>query len=70
MLITAGFIIGLAASVKFLPAVMVGQFLFYLKPRRALKMALSAAFIWVSIYGVMIELGYKPLGLLPTFDIF
>jgi len=65
--ITAGLIIGLAASVKFLPAVMVGPFLFYLKPRRALKMALSAAFIWVSIYGVMIELGYKPLGLLPTF---
>jgi len=41
---------------------MVGPFLFYLKPRRALKMAFSAAFIWVSIYGAMIGLGYKPLG--------
>jgi len=65
--ITAGIIIGLAASVKFLPAVIVGPFLFYLKPRRALGMFLGAAVTWIAIYGLMFGLGYKPLGLLPTF---
>ena len=66
-LITAGIIIGLAATVKFLPAVIIGPFLFYLKPRRALYLCLSAAFTWISLYALMFGLGYKPLGLLPTF---
>ena len=65
--ILAGFVIGLAATTKFLPAVLVGPFLFYLKPKQALKLLLSSAGIWISIYASMIFLGYKPLGLLPIF---
>ncbi len=66
-IVLAGIIIGLAASVKFLPAVMAGPLLFYLKPRQAVKLFLSAASIWGLIYLVMFGLGYKPLGLLPVF---
>lgn len=65
--VLAGFVIGLAATTKFLPAVLVGPFLFYLMPKQALKLLLSSAGIWISIYASMIFLGYKPLGLLPTF---
>ena len=66
-LITAGILIGLAATTKFLPAVIVGPFLFYLKPRGALKLLISSAGTWLSVYLIMFGLGYKPLGLLPTF---
>ncbi len=66
-IIIAGMVIGLTASVKFLPAVLVGPFLFHLKPRTALKLFLSSALTWISIYAVMFGFGYKPLGLLPTF---
>ena len=66
-LITAGIIIGCAASVKFLPAVIIGPFLFYLKPKQAMKLSISAALTWMSIYSLMFGLGYKPLGLLPVF---
>jgi len=67
MIIPAGILIGLAATVKFLPAVMVGPFLFYLKPRLAMQLCVSSALTWIGIYGLMFGLGYKPLGLLPTF---
>jgi len=63
----AGLIIGLSATVKFLPAVIVGPYLFYLRPKRALTLFLSAAGSWLSVYAIMFGLGYKPLGLLPTF---
>jgi len=66
-IIRAGIIIGLAAAIKFLPAVIVGPFLFYLRPHKAVKLFLASAGIWLCIYAVMIGLGYKPLGLLPTF---
>ena len=66
-LITAGIIIGLAATMKFLPAIIVGPFLFYLKPRRALALFIASAATWLSVYLLMFGLGYKPLGLLPTF---
>ena len=66
-IIAAGIIIGLTATVKFLPAVLVGPFLFYLKPRSALKLFVSSALSWICIYLVMFGLGYKPLGLLPVF---
>ena len=64
---TAGILIGLAATIKFLPAVIVGPFLFYLNPRSALKLLISSAVTWLSVYFLMFGLGYKPLGLLPTF---
>jgi len=63
----AGLILGLAATTKFLPAVIVGPYLFFLRPKQAIKLFLSAAGVWLSIYGIMFGLGYKPLGLLPTF---
>jgi len=63
----AGMCIGLAATTKFLPAVIVGPFLLYLRPKQALKLFVSAAVTWLGIYAVMFGLGYKPLGLLPTF---
>lgn len=66
-IVTAGIMIGLAATTKFLPAVIVGPFLFYLTPRSALKLLISSAVTWCSVYGLMFGLGYKPLGLLPTF---
>ena len=66
-IIFAGLIIGLAATIKFLPAVIVGPYLFYLKPRDAFKLIMSSAGTWVIIYLIMFGLGYEPLGLLPTF---
>jgi len=66
-IIMAGLIIGLAASIKFLPAVIAGPLLFYVVPRKAVKLFLSASLTWVLIYAAMFGLGYKPLGLLPTF---
>ncbi len=66
-LLAAGLIIGLAATIKFLPAVIIGPFLFFLKPKQALKLLIVSAGTWLSIYAVMFGLGYKPLGLLPTF---
>ena len=66
-IIWAGVIIGLAASLKFLPAVMAGPLLFYLKPAKAIRLFLAASIIWAAVYLLMFGLGYKPLGLLPTF---
>jgi uncharacterized membrane protein len=66
-IIFAGLIIGLAATIKFLPAIIVGPYLFYLKPRNAFKLLISSAGTWVIIYLTMFGLGYEPLGLLPTF---
>lgn len=66
-ILLAGVIIGVAATFKFLPAVIAGPFLFYLKPKKAVKLLLSSSLTWISIYLLMIGLGYKPLGLLPTF---
>lgn len=66
-IILAGTIIGLAATTKFLPAVIVGPLLFFLPPRKALSLFASSALTWLSVYGLMFGLGYKPLGLLPTF---
>lgn len=66
-IIWAGIIIGLAASIKFLPALIAGPLLFYIKPKQALKLFLGASLTWASIYIIMFGLGYKPLGLLPTF---
>lgn len=65
--ILAGVIIGLAATTKFLPAVIAGPLLFLLPPRKALKLFLSSAITWLSVYLLMFGLGYKPLGLIPTF---
>ena len=66
-MIAAGIIIGLAATIKFLPAVIAGPLLFYVKPKQALKIFLGASLTWAGIYALMFGLGYKPLGLLPTF---
>jgi len=66
-IILAGVIIGLVATTKFLPAVIVGPFLFFLTPRKALTLFTASAGTWFSIYLLMFGLGYKPLGLLPTF---
>ena len=63
----AGVIIGLSATIKFLPAVIVGPYLFYLKPRQALKLFIGSAGTWMSIYLITFGFGYRPLGLLPTF---
>lgn len=63
----AAIIIGLSATTKFLPAILIGPYLFYLHPKRALTLFLGAAGTWLSLYGIMFSLGYKPLGLLPTF---
>lgn len=65
--IMAGVIIGLAATVKFLPAIMIGPFLFYLKPKQAMQLCLSAMMTFLTIYGLIFMLGYKPIGLLPVF---
>jgi len=65
--IIAGVVIGLAATIKFLPAVIAGPLLFFLKPKQAIKLFLGASLSWITIYLVMFGLGYKPLGLLPTF---
>ena len=65
--IWAGIIIGLAASIKFLPAVIAGPLLFYVAPKKAVRLFLAASLTWLSIYLVMFGFGYKPLGLLPTF---
>ena len=65
--VLAGIIIGLAATTKFLPAVIVGPLLFLLPTRKALTIFASSALTWLCVYGVMFGLGYKPLGLLPTF---
>ncbi len=66
-IIFAGIIIGIAASIKFLPAVIAGPLLFYLAPRKAASLFLSASLTWALIYLAMFGLGYKPLGILPTF---
>ena len=66
-IIWAGIIIGLAATVKFLPAVIAGPLLFYFKPAKAFKLFLAASLTWGAAYLLMFGLGYKPLGLLPTF---
>ena len=66
-IILAGIIIGFSATTKFLPAVIVGPYLFYLRPKHGFALFLSAAGTWLGIYGVMFGSGYKPLGLLPTF---
>lgn len=63
----AGIIIGLAATTKFLPAVIIGPYLFYLRPQQAVKLFLGSAGAWISVYLITFGLGYKPLGLLPTF---
>lgn len=65
--VLAGVIIGLAATTKFLPAVIVGPLLFLLPPRKAAAIFFSSALTWLGVYGLMFGLGYKPLGLLPTF---
>jgi len=66
-IILAGIIIGLAATIKFLPATIVGPFLFYLRPKQAVKLFLSSVFMWGIIYAAFFGFGYKPIGLLPTF---
>jgi len=66
-ILLAGIIIGVSATIKFLPAVIAGPYLFYLKPKKALKLFLGASLSWGLIYASMFGLGYKPLGLLPTF---
>jgi len=66
-IIYAGFIIGIAASIKFLPAVIAGPLLFYLIPRKAIGLFLSSSLTWGLFYLAMFGLGYKPLGILPTF---
>ena len=63
----AGIIIGIAASIKFLPAVIAGPLLFYLAPRKAVSLFFTASLSWGLIYFAMFGLGYKPLGILPTF---
>ena len=63
----AGIIIGLAATTKFLPAVIIGPYLFYLKPRQALTLLVGSAGAWLTVYLIAFGFGYKPLGLLPTF---
>jgi len=65
--ITAGVLIGLAATIKILPAVIVGPFLFYLGLRRGIKLFISSSMSWAGIYLIIIGLGFRPLGLLPTF---
>lgn len=66
-IIAAAIIIGLAATIKFFPAVIAGPFLFYLKPKKAVTLFLAASLTWISVYMMMFICGYKPLGLLPTF---
>ena len=66
-IIQAGIILGIAATVKFLPAVIIGPLLFFMKPKHALQIFLAASLTWLSVYGLMFAVGYKPLGLLPTF---
>jgi len=63
----AGIIIGLAASIKFLPALIAGPLLFYLRPRAALKIFIGSALSWYLIYLGAFHIGYQPLGLLPEF---
>jgi len=65
--ITAGILIGVAATIKILPAVIVGPFLFYLGFRKGLKLFVSSSMSWAGIYLIIISLGCRPLGLLPTF---
>jgi len=65
--ILAGIVIGAAATIKFLPAVIAGPFIFYLKPEKALKLFLAASLTWGGVYTAMFGLGYDPVGLLPTF---
>lgn len=66
-IVLAGMVIGIAASIKFLPAVIAGPLLFYIAPKKAVKLFLAASLTWGGIYLTMFGLGYKPLGLLPTF---
>jgi len=66
-IIMTGIIIGIAATIKFLPAVIAGPLLFYLAPYKSFKLFLSASLTWLLIYLAMFGLGYKPLGILPTF---
>lgn len=63
----AGIIIGLAASIKFIPALIAGPLIFYLAPKQALKLFIGAALTWYIIYLGAFHMGYQPLGLLPEF---
>lgn len=63
----AGIIIGLSATTKFLPAAIIGPYLFYLKPRQSMTLLMGSAGTWLSVYFIAFGFGYKPIGLLPTF---
>lgn len=63
----AGLFIGIAATIKFLPALIAGPLLFYLRAKAALTLFIAAALSWYLIYLGAFHLGYQPLGLLPEF---
>jgi hypothetical protein len=65
--VLAGLIIGWSASLKFLPAVMAGPLIFYLRPKAALRLFLSSLTGFISIYVLAIASGFQAIGILPVF---
>lgn len=65
--ILAGLIIGWSASLKFLPAIMTGPLIFYLRPTAALKLLASALISFIAIYALAIASGFQAIGILPVF---
>ena len=66
-LLLAGIIIGWSASIKFLPAIIAGPLIFYLRPKPALTLLISSLITITAIYAIAFASGFQALGLLPVF---
>jgi len=63
----AGCLIGSSATIKFLPLVLIGPLMVYLRPKASTRL-IAGAFCMVSIiYLGAFILGFRPLGTLPVF---
>jgi len=67
---TIGIALGIGASIKIVPAILLLPIWFFLSSNRLrLELAFSAFATWFSIYATAIAYGLKPLGILQTFFI-
>ncbi len=63
----AGIIIGWSASLKFLPAIMAGPLIFYLRPKAAVTLFISSVLTVTAIYSIAFASGFQAIGILPVF---
>ena len=63
----AGLVIGWSASLKFLPAIIAGPLIFYLRPKAAFTLFISSILTATAIYSLAIASGFQAIGLLPVF---